>query len=166
MRPADLDDVVRSDQASVTSVFRADRYHQLASTGLDTVLSWRLADVQLRDWTLMLEDVTRPEYLALFVEDGPVDGPVAGTVVSRSRSRGRRIAWIGVHPDHRRRGYGRLLLQAICVRADDDAKRLEVQVDRTNLGALALCDDAGFRVSEPDQGPDQFLIREPCGCAG
>lgn len=153
----EIDEVVRSDQASVTSVFWADRYHQLATTGLDPALSEQLADVQLRGWTLMIEDVARPEYLALF-HDGK---PIAGAVISRGRRR--RIAWIGVHPDHRRRGHGRTMMRAICARADGDERVLELQVDRTNLGAIALYADAGFEPSGPDDSTDHFLVREPCG---
>ncbi|MFS3128052.1 GNAT family N-acetyltransferase [Nocardioides sp. Bht2] len=153
--PRESEVVLASDRTSVTSVFRADRYHQLASTGVEESLAAQLADVQARGWSAMIDGFADPEYRALVIDDDLVAGAVIGGGTRR------RIAWIGVHPAQRRRGYGRAVLAAICAEADRDQMILDLQVERTNLGAIALYAEAGFSAAGPDQSTDLFLAREP-----
>lgn len=149
------DGVGASDQTSVTSLFRADRFHQLASAGVEAGLAEQLAEVQSRGWRAMLDGLADPEYLALYVDQAAVAGAVVG------RGDRRRIAWIGVHPEHRRRGYGRRVVAVICAQADRDRTIVDLQVDRTNLGAIALYTEAGFQPVGPEDTTDQLLVREP-----
>lgn len=65
------------------------------------------------------------------------------------------VARLAVHPDCRRRGIGRLLLDAVACRLSDDFPHLVAEVRLSNLGAIAF-----LRAMRPELGwelqPDAF----------
>jgi len=80
----------------------------------------------------------------VWVEDGRVIGSVS-TQRAAPRSRTWLVANVAVHPDHRRRGIARQLMQATLdhIRGQDGAEAI-LQVDDDNLGAISLYRQLGF----------------------
>ena len=74
-----------------------------------------------------------------------LDGPAVGFVIG-DRQRWRDLGWIaslGVHPDYRRRGIGRTLLDA-CEQALATT-RLRLTLRVSNLAAFELYEQAGYQ---------------------
>ena len=68
-------------------------------------------------------------------------GPV-GFILCRAAAGEAEILTLAVHPGHRRRGYGRALVEAAAAALDAEAMFLEVASD--NTAAIALYRHAGF----------------------
>lgn len=92
-------------------------------------------------WPELLAALTFPGTVRLKLE---IDDRLVGFVIGDRRGR-KDLGWvasIGVHPDFRRRGYGRQLLEA-CERALG-TRRVRLSLRRTNGAALKLYDHAGY----------------------
>jgi ribosomal-protein-alanine N-acetyltransferase len=94
-------------------------------------------------WIDLLAALTFPETVPLkAVKDERIVGFVVG-----DRRRRQEIGWIatiGVHPDHRRMGIGRALLEA-CERALE-MPRVRLSLRRSNEGARRLYTNEGYTV--------------------
>ena len=74
-----------------------------------------------------------------------IGGDIYGYAIMSVAARKAHILNICVHPDVQRRGYGRRLLYALCVRADAlDVDRAFLEVRPSNLAAINLYRSAGF----------------------
>jgi ribosomal-protein-alanine N-acetyltransferase len=89
-----------------------------------------------------VDAVTDPEWTTLVVRDGGT--PIAASVLLLWPP-GAHLASIGVHPDHRNRGLGTLLLRDAMARGRKcGARRLMLEVDLVNLAARRLYQREGF----------------------
>lgn len=92
-------------------------------------------------WLELLAALTFPGTVRLKAE---LDDRAVGFAIGDRRS-GRELGWVaslGVHPDFRRRGIARLLLQA-CEQALD-TRRVRLTLRSSNAAALALYRNAGY----------------------
>lgn len=92
-------------------------------------------------WLELLAGLTFPGTIRLKAE---LNGAMVGFAIGDRRS-GRELGWVaslGVHPDFRRRGIGRLLLQAS--EQALDTRRVRLTLRTTNTAALGLYRGAGY----------------------
>ncbi len=82
-------------------------------------------------------------FVGLFREDRLA--AMAGTHVTSLRQGVAAIGSVGVHPDHRRRGYGRRVLAALLTRLGDGYSCIGLNVAAKNEAALHLYESLGFR---------------------
>src|SRR5450755_4542028 len=74
------------------------------------------------------------------------DGMVVGFLLAWSVADELHLLELASHPEHRRQGFGRALLDALIVHARQHRKRLLLlEVRRSNLAAIALYESSGFR---------------------
>ena len=74
-----------------------------------------------------------------------IGGDICGYAIMSVAAHEAHILNICVHPDVQRRGYGRRLLYALCIRADTlDVERAFLEVRPSNLAAINLYRSAGF----------------------
>jgi ribosomal protein S18 acetylase RimI-like enzyme len=101
----------------------------------------------------------RPEHFLVAERDGRLVGfvRVVQPVPLETGAHVRQIQGLAVDPDERRRGLGRMLLEAACAAArSQGARRITLRVLSTNDIARKLYSSAGFAV----EGvlPDEFFI--------
>ncbi len=92
-------------------------------------------------------ELARPEVCFIYVLRMP-ERPVAGFCAFWRVGDQIHINNFAIHPDLRRRGFGRLLLEAVLREADRTGTvRATLEVRRSNLAALHLYEGAGFGVA-------------------
>lgn len=104
--------------------------------------------------------LTRPGARGAVAEIG---GEIAGFAVGHLERPGRaRVVTLDVHPDHRRLGLGKALLDTLLERLSrDGASESRLEVDAGNAGAIAFYQALGFRPSrriEDYYGPGRAAL--------
>lgn len=91
---------------------------------------------------LIEQDMDNPNcYYAVGVDDGVVLGYAGMTVIADEAN----ITNIAVHPKHRRKGIGKVLLaRLIEICEDNNFLLITLEVRRSNIAAIALYESLGF----------------------
>jgi len=122
-----------------------------------------------RAWSVRAwwEVVTLPEWTTVVLT---LAGPVIAASVLLPATPVSFLASLAVHPEHRRRGLGRLLLHDALTRARNASARwLSLDVDRQNRGAVAMYGREGFGVLRrfrEDGRWRQEMVRRLGGASG
>ena len=160
----DLSDLPeRGAEPRARRAWRSDRESVLALDGLAFDQFWRLGELGLREALHATPSVRfrvcdapdvgrrgRPPseetpLAASTSGDGRAPGPIAYAITGRAGRQGY-LQRVAVHPDGRRRGWGRaLVMDALRWLRRHDARRALVNTQWTNDGALALYESCGFR---------------------
>ena len=95
-------------------------------------------------------------------------GTLAGYVISTIKDEKGLIATIAVHPDYRRRGVGKTLMEEAIRMCEGRAKEVEIHVRTDNHGAIKFYQELGFtkRFKIPgyyQDGRDCHVMRVPVG---
>ena len=140
----------RRDLAGVAQVVQTAFAGQLDSTGQRMLRDMRLLGrAGWLGWLLgraFLSPAATPDGF-VWLESGRVVGNLSLLAVEGEPRRWV-IANVAVHPDERRRGIGRALVQAaIELTRQRQAEAIVLQVDRSNQGARNLYQSLGFRVT-------------------
>ena len=102
----------------------------------------RAHNIRARIPTRRLDFFLYPSYQLAYT----VNDRLAALLVARKWREGVRVQYVYVFAEHRRKGYARALLDALTVAASKDARPfIALHVDVTNIDAIALYDDAGFK---------------------
>ncbi|HQZ39591.1 MAG TPA: ribosomal protein S18-alanine N-acetyltransferase [Vicinamibacterales bacterium] len=92
-------------------------------------------------------ELARPDVCRIYVIR-TADGVVAGFIAFWRVVDEMHINNLAIHPDHRQRGLGRVLLDgALASAAREGVRRATLEVRRSNLAALRLYEGAGFIVA-------------------
>jgi len=99
------------------------------------------------DLILALDD--DPEMLALFRASEIIVAEVEGEVAGFAGNKGNYIAWLFVHPHHRRRGIASALIRSVVARLDGVAT---LNVATGNTAARQLYERLGFVIEHQFEG--------------
>ncbi len=105
--------------------------------------------------------LTSPSSLFLVAEDA---GKVVGYAVARVDEGSALLLSIAVHPQHRRRGIGALLLRSIIRQLPEEVEYLDLQVAVSNRVAISFYEKHGFEKIRIipryyKDGEDAYLMR-------
>lgn len=111
---------------------------------------------------LIEQDMVNPNcYYAVGVENGEVLGYAGMTVIAEEAN----ITNVAVHPDHRCKGIGKVLLaRLIEICEDNNFLLITLEVRRSNIAAIALYESLGFitegerRNYYSDNGEDALIM--------
>jgi len=135
----------RRDTGQVIELLRASFPRELEISGFDEAAVRK--SVRLYGPLKVVQHLFRRPFALFYV--GEVGGEIVGTV-SLNRERGSwYIGTVMVAPEHRRKGYGRAILEhALEVARTFGGKRAILHVLEDNLPARGLYESAGFRIFE------------------
>jgi ribosomal-protein-alanine N-acetyltransferase len=118
------------------------------------------------------EELTGERRSAWVVTGEGAEAPVLGYAVTLAAGDVADLQRVAVHPEHQRRGFARLLLDAAVASARaDGADRMLLEVSAANTAALALYETAGFEEIDRRRryyrdGTDAVVMRLPLAGAG
>ncbi|MDJ0270066.1 MAG: ribosomal protein S18-alanine N-acetyltransferase [Aigarchaeota archaeon] len=112
-------------------------------------------------FVVFLTLLASPSSLFLVAEDS---GRVVGYAVARVEERNALLLSIAVHPQHRRRGVGALLLRSIIRQLPEEVEYLDLQVAVSNSAAISFYEKHGFeKVGKIPRyykdGEDAYIMR-------
>ena len=99
-----------------------------------------------REWIQSYLDSRRGDLLLVAHENGTVVGFNAMLVADRSSGPVAVIDLIGVHPEHQRRGIGRLLVDGALHHYQERCRSMEVGTQASNIPSVRLYEALGFRL--------------------
>ncbi len=121
-----------------------------ASADTESVIAlWRACEL-VRPWNDPRRDIERklevePELLLV----GVLDGRIVGTVMAGYEGHRGWLNYLAVDPDHRGRGYGRLLVHSAEERlASRGCPKVNLQVRTENAAAIGFYQHLGYRVDD------------------
>ena len=120
--------------------FRYSRFH------IDPKIDRLAANRVKREWIRSYVDGRRGDALLVAHEGGTVVGFNAMLVSDRPSGPVAVIDLIGVHPDHQRRGIGRLLVDGALHYYQERCRSLEVGTQACNIPSVRLYERMGFRL--------------------
>jgi len=120
--------------------FRYSRFH------VDPRIDHLAANRIKREWIQSYVDRRRGDVLLVAHENGTVTGFNAMLVTERPSGPVAVIDLIGVHPEHQRRGIGRLLIDAALHHYQGRCRSLEVGTQGSNIPSVRLYEGLGFRL--------------------
>ena len=121
--------------------FRYSRFH------VDPKIDRLAADRIKREWIQSYVEGRRGDTLLVAHDRGIVVGFNAMLVADRPSGPVAVIDLIGVHPDHQRRGVGRLLIDGALHHYQERCRSLEVGTQASNIPSVRLYESAGFRLT-------------------